>query len=132
MVGAARSGVALALHLTARGEQVRVVDRKPEAELLSTIAQVPSSVELRLGGYDDAVLEGVDIVYASPGVPWDSELLELCAVEGKVPKLGLGIEIEEAFTHCSKAFLRAQLWDPQRFVSRGELPSAGELLCSVW
>ena len=82
MVGAARSGVALALHLTARGEQVRVVDRKPEAELLSTIAQMPSSVELRLGGYDDAVLEGVDIVYASPGVPWDSELLNQARAEG--------------------------------------------------
>ena len=82
MVGAARSGVALALHLTARGEQVRVVDRKPEAELLSTIAQMPSSVELRLGGYDDGVLEGVDIVYASPGVPWDSELLNQARAEG--------------------------------------------------
>ena len=82
MVGAARSGVALALHLTARGEQVRVVDRKPEAELLSTIAQMPSSVELRLGGYDDAVLEGVDIVYASPGVPWDSELLNQARAKG--------------------------------------------------
>jgi len=82
VVGAARSGVALALHLTARGEQVRVVDRKPEAELLSTIAQMPSSVELRLGGYDDAVLEGVDIVYASPGVPWDSELLNQARAEG--------------------------------------------------
>ena len=81
-MGAARSGVALALHLTARGEQVRVVDRKPEAELLSTIAQMPSSVELRLGGYDDAVLEGVDIVYASPGVPWDSELLNQARAEG--------------------------------------------------
>ncbi len=82
MVGAARSGVALALHLTARGEQVRVVDRKPEAELLSTIAQMPSSVELRLGGYDDGVLEGVDIVYASPGVPWDSELLNQARTKG--------------------------------------------------
>jgi len=82
VVGAARSGVALALHLTARGEQVRVVDRKPEAELLSTIAQMPSSVELRLGGYDDGVLEGVDIVYASPGVPWDSELLNQARTKG--------------------------------------------------
>ncbi len=61
----------------------------------------------------------------------DPELLEACAVEGKAPKLGLRIEIQEAFTHCSKAFLRAQLWDPDRFVDREELPSAGELLRSV-
>ena len=42
----------------------------------------------------------------------DPELLEPCAVEGKVPKLGLRIEIDQAYTHCSKAFLRAKLWDP--------------------
>ena len=61
----------------------------------------------------------------------DPELLEPCAVEGKVPKVGLRIEVEEAFTHCSKAFLRASLWDPERYVDRSELPSPGALLKSV-
>ena len=31
----------------------------------------------------------------------------------------------------SKAFLRARLWDPEGYVAREELPSPGELLCSV-
>ena len=31
----------------------------------------------------------------------------------------------QAFTHCSKAFLRSQLWDPERYVDRDELPSPG-------
>jgi PPOX class probable FMN-dependent enzyme len=57
----------------------------------------------------------------------DEELLAQCAVEGKAPKLGLLVEIEEVFTHCSKAFLRAQLWDPTRYVDRSELPSSGEI-----
>ncbi len=61
----------------------------------------------------------------------DPELLEPCAVEGKTPKLALRIEIDEAFTHCSKAFLRSQLWDPERYVSREELPSPGEIMCSL-
>src|SRR5205823_6987700 len=82
VVGAARSGVALAQHLTARGETVRLADRKPASELQSTIAQLPHGVDLRLGGYDDAVLDGVDIVYASPGVPWDSELLSQARAGG--------------------------------------------------
>jgi len=81
-VGAARSGVALALHLTAEGEKVRVADRKPAADLQATIAQMPPGVELELGGYDVAVLDGVDIVYASPGVPWDSELLNEARARG--------------------------------------------------
>jgi hypothetical protein len=57
----------------------------------------------------------------------DAELLAPSAVEGKVPKLGLLVEIEQVFTHCSKAFLRAELWDPARYVDRGELPSSGEV-----
>jgi PPOX class probable FMN-dependent enzyme len=57
----------------------------------------------------------------------DPELLKASAVEGKVPKLGLVVAIKEVFTHCSKAFLRAQLWDPERYVDRAELPSSGEI-----
>jgi len=57
----------------------------------------------------------------------DEDLLAPCAVEGKVPTLGLRIEVDEVFTHCSKAFLRARLWDPDTFVDRSELPSSGEV-----
>jgi len=75
VVGAARSGVALAGYLVQSGERVRVVDKKSEPELRSELALLPASVDLKLGGYDDSVLSGVDVVYASPGVPWDSQLL---------------------------------------------------------
>ena len=82
MVGAARSGVALAQHLAGAGERVRVADRKPEAELRPTLAQMPPGVEYRLGGYDESVLDGIDIVFASPGVPWDSKLLDQARARG--------------------------------------------------
>jgi len=75
VVGAARSGVALAGYLAEKGEAVRVVDKKSEPELRDTVAQLPAGVDLKLGGYDDSVLADVDVVYASPGVPWDSQLL---------------------------------------------------------
>jgi UDP-N-acetylmuramoylalanine--D-glutamate ligase len=81
VVGAARSGIALAGHLKRAGEDVRVVDRKPAVQLLETLNQMPAGVDLRLG--DEAgVLEGVDIVYASPGVPWDSQLLNDARARG--------------------------------------------------
>ena len=82
VIGASRSGVALVAHLAAAGEKVRVADRKPAAELQSALAQMPSGVELSLGGYDEAVLDGIDVVYASPGVPWDSELLNQARARG--------------------------------------------------
>jgi UDP-N-acetylmuramoylalanine--D-glutamate ligase len=74
IVGAARSGIALASHLTLAGEDVRVVDRKPASELREAIAKMPAGVDFRLGD-ESGVLEGVDVVYASPGVPWDAQLL---------------------------------------------------------
>ena len=75
VVGAARSGVALAQHLTRHGEKVRLTDRKTAIQLAGTIEELPAGVDLRLGGHDSSVLDGVDVVYASPGVPWDSDLL---------------------------------------------------------
>lgn len=57
----------------------------------------------------------------------DAELLETSTVEGRSPKLGLLIEVDEVFTHCSKAFLRARLWEPDTYVERRELPSSGEI-----
>jgi PPOX class probable FMN-dependent enzyme len=61
----------------------------------------------------------------------DAALLAPCKVEGKQPKLGILVDIEEAYTQCSKAFLRSQLWDPSTFVERASLPSAGEIMRAV-
>jgi uncharacterized protein len=61
----------------------------------------------------------------------DATLLEPLAVEGKTPKLGLLVEVDEVFTHCSKAFIRSDLWNPERHIERSELPSQGEILHSL-
>ncbi len=58
----------------------------------------------------------------------DPDLLAPCEVEGKKPKLGILVDIEEAFTHCSKAFLRSHFWDASTFVDRAELPTNGEIM----
>jgi PPOX class probable FMN-dependent enzyme len=61
----------------------------------------------------------------------DSALLEPLAVEGRTPKLGLLIEVDEVFTHCSKAFIRSDLWNPERHIEREDLPSQGAILRSL-
>ena len=61
----------------------------------------------------------------------DPELLAPSAVEGKPPRLGIVVAIEEAYTQCSKALIRSDLWNPGRHVDRAELPTNGELLRSV-
>jgi len=57
----------------------------------------------------------------------DRALLEASAVEGKVPRLGILVDVEQAFTHCSKAFLRSDFWNPARFIDRATLPTSGEI-----
>lgn len=61
----------------------------------------------------------------------DETLLAPCAVEGKVPSLGILIDIEQAYTHCSKAFLRSSCWDPALFLAREALPSPGQLMQDI-
>jgi PPOX class probable FMN-dependent enzyme len=61
----------------------------------------------------------------------DAELLAPSVVEGKVPRLGLLIGVEEAYTQCSKALIRSDLWNPEHHVDRSVLPSSGEILRSL-
>jgi uncharacterized protein len=58
----------------------------------------------------------------------DPELLAESAVDGKAPRLGIKVAIEEAYTQCSKALIRSDLWNPERHIDRSELPSGGEIL----
>jgi uncharacterized protein len=61
----------------------------------------------------------------------DPELLAPSTLEGSPPKLGLLVTIEEAYTQCSKALIRSDLWNPERHLDRSELPSSGEILRSL-
>jgi uncharacterized protein len=61
----------------------------------------------------------------------DPELLAPSAVEGKAPRLGLLVAVEEAYTQCPKALIRSDLWNPEKHASRDELPRSGEILRAV-
>jgi PPOX class probable FMN-dependent enzyme len=56
----------------------------------------------------------------------DQALLAELGVDGRAPKLGIGLEVEEAFIHCAKAFIRSSLWQPETWPQ--ELPSASTIL----
>lgn len=59
----------------------------------------------------------------------DEALLSDSSVQGRSPKVGLLIAVEEAFLHCAKALNRAGLWDPSRQIDRdAALPSYSEML----
>lgn len=41
--------------------------------------------------------------------------------------LSILVDIDEAYTQCSKAFLRSHLWDPQRFEDPATMPTGGQV-----
>jgi PPOX class probable FMN-dependent enzyme len=57
----------------------------------------------------------------------DAELLARMEVMGKRPLLAIGVEVEEVFLHCAKAFKRSGLWEPERWPDLGALPSSARM-----
>jgi PPOX class probable FMN-dependent enzyme len=58
----------------------------------------------------------------------DPALLELCVAQGKRPALAIGVEVEECFMHCAKAFLRARLWTADTWPAADALAPLGCVL----
>ena len=57
----------------------------------------------------------------------DPKLLEPLALNGKTPKLGLVVEIDQVLFQCAKALIRSRLWDPATRIKRNEFPSFGQI-----
>ena len=58
----------------------------------------------------------------------EPDLLASFAVGGKLPRTVILVTIGSVYFHCSKALVRSSLWDPDKFVARSRLPSAGKML----
>jgi uncharacterized protein len=61
----------------------------------------------------------------------DPTLMESFAVNGKLPRAVLIVHIESIFFHCSKAIVRAGLWDEATKIDRKRLPSTGALIAEL-
>lgn len=76
------------------------------------------------------------VLFIIPGAEWtlringrativrDADILERCAVGGKQPALAIAVEVEEAFLHCPKCFLRSKLWESEGWLAKDELSFA--------
>lgn len=58
----------------------------------------------------------------------DPELLQRSAVQGKAPLVAIGVEVEECFLHCAKAFRRGHVWAHQQWLAPDALPSLARVL----
>ncbi len=72
------------------------------------------------------VVPAFDYTLRINGRAWitrDPQLLELLAADDVVPKLAIGVEVEQLFFHCAKSFRRAQLWKVETWPAADALPS---------
>lgn len=61
----------------------------------------------------------------------DAALCERFVVQGRAPRTVLVVRVAEVYFQCSRAVLRARLWDPESQVDRASLPTPGRILAEV-
>ena len=60
----------------------------------------------------------------------DPVLREQFVFQGKAPRTVVIVKVKEAYMHCSRALVRADLWNPAKFVRPGSVPSMGTVLAA--
>jgi uncharacterized protein len=58
----------------------------------------------------------------------DPAVLEASSIDGRAPKVALGVEVEQCYVHCAKAFRRSSLWKPDTWMPADRRPSAACML----
>jgi uncharacterized protein len=61
----------------------------------------------------------------------DPELLDACAVDGRRPWFVADVAVRQAFSHCGKAFLRSELWQPESWPADDTVPSPSRSIAEV-
>lgn len=61
----------------------------------------------------------------------DPALMQSFVVNGKLPRCVLIVHVERIYFHCSKAVVRAKLWEEKAKVDRKSLPSTGTIVAEL-
>jgi PPOX class probable FMN-dependent enzyme len=60
----------------------------------------------------------------------DPALAELFSVQGKAPHTVIVVKVKEAYVQCSRALVRADVWNPAKHAVPGKVPSMGTMLAA--
>ena len=100
---------------------------RPGNNRLDTMSNIVANPNVGLifliPGYEDALR-----VNGKAKIVKDKEILERCAVNRKVPTMGIMVDVNEAFLHCAKAVRRSKLWDADSRQDRKEMPTLAHMI----
>ncbi|MFE8697693.1 MSMEG_1061 family FMN-dependent PPOX-type flavoprotein [Cytobacillus sp. FJAT-53684] len=57
----------------------------------------------------------------------NKDILDKMSLNGKPPLLGIGVDVEECFIHCSRALKKAGIWNQSTWQTKETLPSSLEI-----
>lgn len=113
---------------------VRIVDKR-------TLAIPDRPGNNRIDNLRNIVEDGrVSVLFIVPGVgetlrvngtatiTADPELLASFAVQGKLPRSVILVQVQTVYFHCSKALVRSKLWERGAQEAKPAVPTAGKIL----
>ena len=113
---------------------VRIVDKR-------TLANPDRPGNNRIDNLRNIVEDGrVSVLFIVPGVgetlrvngtatiTADPELLASFAVQGKLPRSVILVQVQTVYFHCSKALVRSKLWERGAQEAKPAVPTAGKIL----
>jgi PPOX class probable FMN-dependent enzyme len=111
----------------APGEHTLLIPDAPGNHRLDTLENIVATGRLGLL----FMIPGVDETLRVNGralLSTDPALIEQAADERRRPVVVIQVQVEQAYLHCAKAFMRSRLWSPQAQVQRSVLPTMGRML----
>lgn len=78
------------------------------------------------------VIPGIEETLRVNGRAWltnEPTILEQMAIQGKQPKLATVVEVDQAYMHCSRSFLRAGLWNRETWPDPDTVPTLRAIMC---
>ena len=100
---------------------------RPGNNRLDTMSNIVANPDVGLlfliPGFEDALR-----VNGKATLVKDEKILERCAVNRKVPTMGIMVEINEAYLHCAKAVRRSKLWKAESQQDRKKMPTLAQMI----
>ena len=104
-----------------------LIPDRPGNNRLDTMANIEANPNVGLIFFVPGMNETLR-VNGRATITTDAAALAPLAVQGRAPKAGILVEVEEAFLHCAKALIRSRLWDSETRIDRAAFPSLGRML----
>jgi len=113
-----------------QGERSLLIPDRPGNNRLDSMTNIVTNPNVGLLFFIPGVSETLR-VNGRARIVTDPEILARFEVRGRAPRAAIQVEVVEVFLHCSKALIRARLWEPDAKVDRKVLPTLGRMIADV-